>query len=164
MNTFNTPSPYETWRRCLDSSWGARPEIVLFGLFAIPVCAADMWLTFVGPQTIKAATVAFTGWNASMPYLFGLAFAFSLVFGRDHNFRLRLGIVGPLLVYVVFGVIEYALPRGQDFGNPYLQVSPWRPVWTVALPAIWSIVLLLAPIFRGRRDRIVRQLRPFPQG
>lgn len=150
MSTLLAP---ETWGRPLLAARSASPEILSYGLFSALVCSADLWLTFVGPQSMKAPTVAFTGWNPSMPYLFGLYFAFSLVFGRDRRFRLRLGLVAPLLVYLVFGVVQNALPRGEDFGNPYLQVSPWRPLWTVALPALWILALTLPPVFRSRGVR-----------
>jgi hypothetical protein len=156
----NTLSESATWRHRLEAIRSTPPEAVVYCLFSISVGVADLWLTFVGPQYVKAMTVPFTGWSASMPYLFGLFFSFHLVFGPDRRFRHRLGMVAPLLIYMVSGLVEYALPRGQDFGNPYLQVSPWRPLWTIALPMFWSLLLLLSPVFR---DRGIRPLRPLPE-
>jgi hypothetical protein len=53
----------------------------------------------------------------------------------------RLGIITPLVLQIVAGLCEIALIRGNDFGNPYLTVSPWRPLWIVVLPVLWIAVL-----------------------
>jgi hypothetical protein len=71
-----------------------------------------------------------------MPYLFGLGWVFHLVRTRDRRPAMRWALVAPIVASIAFGVVQSLAPRGPDFGNPYLQVSPWRPVWTVAVPAL----------------------------
>jgi len=154
LTFMNTWFASAIWRRRREIVRSAPPEIQLYCLFSVLVCSADLWLTFVGPQSIKAMTVPITSWSASMPYLFGLFPAFSLLFGSERPYRLRWGIVAPLLVYLVLGVIQYALPRSPDFGNPYLQINPWQPVWTMVLPVFWILLLLLAPVLRSRAVRV----------
>ena len=156
----NTRPAIESLRPRLDALRSAPPEIVLYGLFALVVSAADMWLTFVGPRSVKEWTVPFTGWVASMPYLFGFFWIYMLIFGRNRErMGSRWGLVGPLLVCVVFGVVEYARrSHGPDFNNPYLRVSVWQPLWTVALPALWTAVLLLAPRVRRHKAVVARPL------
>jgi len=42
----------------------------------------------------------------------------------------------------VLGVFDFLWSfGGEDFGNPYLRVSPWRPAFTVLLPSIWLLLL-----------------------
>jgi hypothetical protein len=156
----STPSAFETWHEQLKSAKSEVPEVVLFGQFALLVCIVDKWLTYVGPKSIQEMIVPFTGWVPSMPYMFGLIFTSYMVFGRDRGFHVRQGIIGSLVLYLVLGVIDYFSPRQPDFGNPYLIYSPWRPVWTVAIPLAWILLLVLAPIFRNRATGGSQQ---FPQ-
>lgn len=48
-----------------------------------------------------------------------------------------------LLVGAIFGVVNFFLHvwRKEDFGNPYLMYSPWRPFIEIALPLFWVGVL-----------------------
>jgi len=157
MKTMFTP---ESWRRRLEAVKNAPPEILLYGVFSIVVCVADMWLTFLGPESLKAKTVPFTGWGTSMPYLFGLFWVFYLIFGSDRRYIMRLALVAPLLIFIFMGVVQYAFPIGETFDNPYLRISPWRPVWTIVLPAIWIALLLVAPRFRNPAGRLSSELSP----
>jgi hypothetical protein len=118
--------------------------MLLFAVFATLVCAADLWLSFVGPERIKAAFIAYTGWVPSSPYLFCAPMAWWLWATGGGRRLTRLWIVVPLLVAAVFAYFSFALRR-EDFGNPYLRVSRWQPVWTMVVPAIWASLLLLAP-------------------
>jgi len=150
----STPGSFSGSRgvgRPLSALRSAPPELLLFGLFSVLVCAADMWLSFLGPQSLKARTVPFTGWVASMPYMFGLGWVIHLMLTRDRRPAMRWALVAPLIVSIGFAVAQFTSPRGPDFGNPYLVISPWRPVWTVAVPALWVALLLLAPRARTAR-------------
>jgi hypothetical protein len=135
----------EVWRRRLETARNAPPQIQWFALFSVIVCAADLWLTFAGPRHVKAMIIPFTGWSASTPYLFGLFWVFYLMFSPHRRGVHRLGLFAPLLISIVFGLLRLLQPRGEDFGNPYLQVSVWQPVWTIVIPAVWVVLLLLAP-------------------
>ncbi len=123
----------------------ARQSVVLlFALFATLVSAADLWLSFLGPKPIKAALIAYTGWAPSSPYLFGAMMAWMLVAMGDRRRVMRLWMVVPLLIGAVFSYVSFTGP-GEDFGNPYLRVSRWQPVWTMVIPAAWAASLLLLP-------------------
>jgi hypothetical protein len=123
-----------------------QPLLLSFALFATLVSAADLWLTFVGPKSLKADLIAYTGWLPSGPYLFSAFWAWMLLATGDRRRLMRLMLVVQMLVGVVAGYYSYRL-RGEDFGNPYLMVSRWQTVWTMAVPAAWAALLMLP----GRR-------------
>lgn len=62
---------------------------------------------------------------------------------RDPKFGATLKAVRCfLLLAIAFGAGDFIFKFGrEDFGNPYLQVSLWRPVFTVHLPGIWLLLL-----------------------
>jgi hypothetical protein len=140
-------------RRCHDAVKTAPPEIVLYAVFSVVVCIADQWLTYVGPKVVREQIVPFTGWGASMPYLFGLFFTISLIFGRDRRPALRVAIISFLAIYIVFGVGKPLSPQQNNFGNPYLTVSSWQPIWTLAVPSLWIVALLVMPAFRSMKRK-----------
>ena len=122
------------------SPFSAAPlELRVFAVFSTVVTVAGFVLTFLGPKRVSEAIIPFTGWSPNLGYLFGLYFVFALIFSRRE--ALRLGVVGPLLVQIVFGLVDLSRSGRENYGNPYLTVSPWRPVWTMAVPAIWVLVL-----------------------
>ena len=47
--------------------------------------------------------------------------------------------------------------HGNDYGNPYLTVSPWQPLWTLVLPAVWIAVLFSHRIKKFCDGRIEQQ-------
>jgi hypothetical protein len=83
--------------------------------------------------------------------MFGLFFTFALVFSTSPLWVLRLGIIAPLVLQIIFGLMMMAMSSANNFGNPYLTVSPWRPVWTVIIPALWIVLLLSPRISRSRK-------------
>jgi hypothetical protein len=121
-----------------------QPLVLLFAVFATLVSAADLWLGLLGPERIKAALIAYTGWVPSSTYLFAAIMGWLLVATGDRRRVMRLWLVVPLLIGVVSGYRSYA-SRGEDFGNPYLRVSGWQPVWTMLIPTAWAALLLLPP-------------------
>ena len=86
-----------------------------------------------------------TGWGASTGYMFSIYFVFVLilvpVFGWD---TFRFAIVAILLMTMAFGIYNLCRNHGPDFGNPYLTISLWQPLWTLVLPA-FSIAVLHSP-------------------
>ncbi len=50
----NTLFASATWRHRLEVAKSAPPEVVLYLVFSILVCAADAWLTFVGPYVLDS--------------------------------------------------------------------------------------------------------------
>ncbi|QEG33676.1 hypothetical protein Pr1d_09400 [Bythopirellula goksoeyrii] len=86
-------------------------------------------------------TIPFTGWMIAFPYMFSIFFVFAAL--RGSKFGPAIKSVRSFLVFaIILGVLEFAFSYGrEDFDNPYLRVSLWRPVFTVMIPCLWLIVL-----------------------
>ena len=125
-----------------------QPVLLSFALFSTIVSVADLWVTLIGPKWMKAELIQYTSWLASGPYLFCSLFAWYPLLTGGHRRRMRLPLLGSLLMGIWSGYSFYQL-RGQDFGNPYLRVSRWQPIWTMAIPAMWAVIILLPS---GRRS------------
>ena len=119
-------------------------ELRAFAVFSVLVAILGTALPIFGPKHLWEAIVPFTGWTPALGYMFGLFFTFALIYMKSPLWVLRFGIIAPLVLQIIFGLLMMAMSPAKNFGNPYLTVSPWRPVWTVAIPALW-IALLLSP-------------------
>ena len=126
-------------------------------MFSTIVSAADLWLTFLGPKWLHEALIPYVGWCPGNTYMFCALGAWQMLASPDHRQVTRLWLVGCLLIGCVVGYSTYS-NRGEDFGNPYLRVSRWQPIWTMAIPAAWACLLLL---WSGP-DQIASQPRPRP--
>jgi hypothetical protein len=114
-------------------------ELWIFAAFSVLVVAADFTLLLFGPHRLHVAVVSLTGWEASAAYLGGLPCVWLLI--RKRDLRGRTGITWILLIYIAFSVLEGFLFPPRASTNPFLAVHPYRLLWTVALPALWLLVL-----------------------
>ncbi len=114
--------------------------ILALTIFAILVTAIDYTITFNGPISLKEKIVPFTGWGASAPY--GSVIFFGVYYCIKRERKILYGIVAILALHICIGIVETLRPAREDFGNPWLMVSHWRPVWTIALPGLWLIVVI----------------------
>ena len=99
-------------------------------------------------EPFNAALVPFTGWGGSMPYMFGTSMLlFPLLLIRRHP-KHHLGLCSNLygllsvhVIYIIYGTVQFLTRFGREnFGNPYLTVSAWQPIWTMAIPVAWCLV------------------------
>lgn len=118
----------------------------MYAVFATVVTVLGYGLVFFGPKSLNDAVVPYTGWGAGNNYAFTLFFAFALIFvkrlPRREGIIWRFAIIAILLIYIFAGYLQMKKVGGHDFGNPYLRVSPLRPLWTMVIPAFWVMALL----------------------
>lgn len=99
-----------------------------------------------------------TGWGASTGYMFSIYFVFVLILVPVFRWRtFRFAIVAILLMTMAFGIYNLCRNHGPDFGNPYLTISLWQPLWTLVLPAFWIAVLHSPRIKKFCEERIEQQ-------
>jgi hypothetical protein len=111
-------------------------SITAFDVFSFTIAAFDM----VTPRHLQELIVPYTGWVPSMCYAFSLYFAFSALL--TGNTRARSAVLIFPVMQVAFGIVSWigqGGPRASD--NPYLRISEWRPLWTIALPLVWLALL-----------------------
>lgn len=126
-------------------------ELRMYTVFATAATVVGYGLAFFGPKSLNRAIVPFTGWSAGSYYAFTLFFAFGLVFAKKLPQRpqlagaiWRFAIIAILLLGIFAGYLNMRTSGGDNFGNPYLRISPAQPVWTMIIPAFW-IMMLLSP-------------------
>jgi hypothetical protein len=123
-----------------DSARFAAAPVELQAYFIFATLAIIGWaVAFFGPKSLKEAIIPYTGWVPGENYLFTYLPAHALVFAKTPSRRAfimcRFAIVAILLIGI-FGGYQ------PNFGNPYLKISQWQPIWTMIIPAIWIMVLL----------------------
>ena len=100
---------------------------------------------------LNAAIIPYTGWSALSFYMFTLFFAISAVLTPQRNqVYAVVALLGLAVTFSAFDTFLHtlgSLTGRPDSGNPYLTYSPWRPVFTMLLPATW-LLLLVSPVMR----------------
>jgi hypothetical protein len=125
-----------------SGEWRAVPAAlaVFFG-FSIVVTILDFWAHFIADDSVYAPLVKYVGWSPGNLYMFSIIIGISLCLTR--RLRTRNWLVGLLAFWALFNAIQFAFERhGSDFSNPYLAVSPYRPIWTVVVPLVWGALLM----------------------
>jgi hypothetical protein len=138
----NAPALVPLGRRVGNALASAPSALLAYWAFALVVSLAQLLFLFPGLEPLRARVVPYTGWLVGGGYMATLAFVPPLIF--QHRWRPALRTFG-LTLQLVFGLIVpglLALSRigAEDFGNPYLTISPWQPVWTILLPMAWIAV------------------------
>jgi hypothetical protein len=123
------------------------PVLAAYLVFALGVTAFDVLILALSPFDVPAArhlqeqVVPYTGWVPSMCYAFSIYSAFSAL--RTGNARDRNAVLLMPGVQAAFGVIHWFGMGGARASEiPFLQISAWRPLWTIALPLVWIALLV----------------------
>lgn len=117
------------------------PALLAYVLFVIAVTLIDFVFLPFAPEAFRARLIPYTGWLVSGSYAFTMAFAAALMFQAQRRGVVRLSITLMLLLQIASGIYMWREFGRPDFGNPYLMVSPWRPVWTIVVPGVWILLL-----------------------
>lgn len=157
----NTKLRWNDWAG-LSARFASAPwELRAFAVFSLIITLVGYTLPVLGPKKLWEAIIPFTGWSPGANYGFFLFPTAAVIFGRPalrgRNPRnvLRWLSVLMLAIQIYFGEFQQRLGGLNDFGNPYLIVSPWRFVWTELVPAFWILVLVLP-----RMNKFVEESEP----
>jgi hypothetical protein len=107
----------------------------VFGFLILPFLSEDM----------KGNIIPVTGWNMAIPYAFNFVVltSFFVRHGKTSaRMNFQYGNILLVSIALVFGLYDLITWGGGYEGNTYLFRSPLRPLWTIALPIIWIVVLL----------------------
>jgi len=144
----NTNNDTPLFRRFMKAVAAAPWPLVSYTSFAVAVTIADLVLLPRALDILRERLVPYTDWVASMPYAFTIFFSFAFIYQQKGRMGNRSAITWLLLLQVALGAWHFAPTPGENFGNPYLTVSPWRPIWTILIPALWIAVLHLPSMNR----------------
>jgi len=126
----------------------APPVLVAYALFAVTVTVADFGVLPLTSDSLQEWLVPHTGWVASMCYAFTIFFTLDFIFRHEARTWNRFTITGLLAFQVVLGVWDLSGMRDENYGNPYLTISPWRSVWTIIIPSLWIVAFYLPSMNR----------------
>jgi hypothetical protein len=126
------------------------PLILRAYVLFLLVDAALFFSEFYPP--VSAATVRYHGpWSSPSLYLFTLFFALGAILTPQRKLIYAVAaLLGLIVLLGTFDTIQHIWgteAERPDFGNPYLFYHPYRPIFTVALPASW-LLLFMSPIMR----------------
>lgn len=123
----------------------AEVPIVLKALlvFSVMTVAMDFYFYLFSPSEIREAIIPYTGWSISNTYGFAAIIMYFFLSGQMVKpYFARNGVALILTIGIIFAIVHFLVTFGRDdFGNPYLMVSQWRPVWTILIPTIWLVML-----------------------
>ncbi len=113
-------------------------------LFALVTIVADgSSVTLPALEPWRLFFVPYTGWNASLAYMFTFYFAAALPY-QPPAARAGSRLVGIVMLHFIVmasGVLQIFWAQVRPSGNPYLAVSPLRFVWVILFPLFWIAVL-----------------------
>jgi hypothetical protein len=123
------------------------PVLAAYLVFALGITALDVSFFALSLFDVRAVrhlqerVTPYTGWVPSMCYVFSLPSAFPAL--RTGNARERNWVLLMPAFQAVFGVISwFGMGGARASENPFIQVSAWRPLWTIALPLVWLALLI----------------------
>lgn len=137
----NIPSLKASFRRRFGAT---PPSLIAYTVFALVVTLTYVAVVPSVSDQLRGRLIAYTGWSAATPYPITLIFVFVLIFQEQRRRYVRVfGIAFPLAITIIFGAVDIFQFGKPNYNNPYLTISPLRPIWTMLIPAAWIIILYL---------------------
>ena len=138
------------WPQWQNPPWILSAYLVFAVLATVLQCS-----TFYAPK-FSEKIVPIVGWGFLGHYSWTLFFVImAMIFPK-------LGTVSVesfLFIGAAFGVVDLCLHLSmrENFGNPYLTYSPWRPLITIALPLFWGCMLRWFPSMTRWKNQVRRE-------
>lgn len=124
-------------------------EIKIYILFCVLVSIISHIIPAFSRETWEKF-IPFTGWSSSSPYMSSLSIVIFLFFEKNHyRFNMYKIMASVLLIlYIQHGIQEIWNYEGISYNNPYLEVSEYRFVWVILIPALWILFFIFSTIVR----------------
>ena len=140
-------------------------DIKLLLLFSFLIIVIDIIIGFDSNKNIYEIIIPYTGSQPKRPYfsVFFFIIIYSYVF-RNHK-KILLFIRGICVFFIGFslydGIFDWItiLPEDYTNPNPYLRYHILAPVYTIALPLFWILVLTgsqLADYFNNKKTKTIQ--------
>ena len=135
------------------SSWFrfTQAPLILRAYVVFALVASGLSLSGFYAPPLNAAIVPYTGWSSLGLYAFTLFFAIAAILTPQRKQVYAVAaLLGLFVLLGAFDTFRYTLGPAAgrpDSGNPYLTYHPYRPIFTIVLPAFW-LLLLISPIMR----------------
>lgn len=137
-------------------------DIVFFFLFAFAISVLSFYLNLDMNKKLKATLIPYTGWGFGNGYLFILFFIpFSLLSFKGTVAKtlrfLRIVIILIMLLQLYQGVRDWlqVTPENYANSNPYLRYDTLTPIYTIAVPSFWILVMAVALLWNLRKKKSI---------
>ncbi len=138
-------------------------DIILFHLFAVVIVVFSFYLDLDSNKGLEAKLIPYTGWGFGRGYLFILFFIpLSLLSFKgtiDKTLTIiRIFIIVSMLMNVYNGIEDWRSITPEDYTNPnpYLRYDALTPVYTIATPLFWALLMaatLLWHYFKNKKKK-----------
>jgi len=135
-------------------------DIIAFYLFAIAVSFFSFYLNLDSNKNLKASLMPYTGWGFGRGYLFLiLTISLSLFTYRVSVARTlrnsRIFIIIIMLLNVYEGIEDWRSITPEDYTNPnpYLRYDTLTPVYTIAVPLFWALLMAVTLLWHYLKNR-----------
>lgn len=138
-------TPTTAWRSFITNFSIAPVELKAFIVFCFIVSVSSLIIQFILPRAIEETLVPITGWNMGFVYIFNMIISIGPMKNPHGKIGMLTSQYGNILILVIstlFGLRDLLTYDGGYTSDPYLSHSPLRPIWTIAIPIGWIIVLL----------------------
>jgi hypothetical protein len=122
-------------------------DIKLLLLFSFLITVVIIFIHLDWNKDLDESIVPYTGWNPGSDYRHILFFIVLYSFTIKNHQKSILFIRGMSAAFIGFslydGVIDWHNVSPEDFTNtnPYLRYDPSRPIFTIALPLFWMLII-----------------------
>lgn len=137
---------FENWNYFKNSFKNAPFELKLILILSLIIVLSGFYIENFTHKEFYEKIIPVTGWSISSFYFNLFLFSFLVIIIKHPKIVwLKIIIILNLLIEIVLNAYRfYSLDELPITQNPYLQISPFRPIWQVLLPIIW-ILLVLSP-------------------
>ncbi len=125
-------------------------DLIVFFLFALAVVTFSFYLQLDCNKELKASLIPYPGWLFGNCYMFPAFYIPLMLFGSKASeiktlTLLRGTILALMLLQVYDGIRDYLSATPEDYvnPNPYLRYDALTPIYTIAVPSFWALLMLV---------------------
>jgi hypothetical protein len=142
-------------------------DIIVFFIFCLAITTFSFYLRLDINKELKSSLMPYTGWGFGRGYLSALFFIlFGLLSFKTSVNRtlqiLRIFIILIMLVNIYDGVQDYLSVAPEDYTNPnpYLRYDTLTPVYTIATPLFWTLLMTATLLWNYFKNKKENKLSP----
>jgi hypothetical protein len=129
-------------------------DIIVFFIFCFTISVFSFYLRLDINKELKSSLMPYTGWGFGRGYMSAMLFiAIGLMSSKSSISRtlqfLRIIVIILMSINVYDGVQDWLRITPEDYTNPnpYLRYDTLTPIYTIATPLFWIIVMILSLIW-----------------
>jgi len=125
-------------------------DLIAFFLFSLVVVIVSLYLRLDDNKELYASLLPYLGHGFGNGYFFPLFYIpFMLSLSRASETKtlalLRCVVLALMLLQIYHGVRDYLSAAPEDYvnSNPYLRYDALTPIYTVAVPSFWALLMII---------------------